>query len=464
MKWTALSVICLCLAAGTARAGIAPPEIPVIILSVWAFLSLTRVMGRDMPILEITFCVYVIQTVAAPWFSYNDPPSFPRYQMAIASGKYFQYSVPATCAFLLPLVIARSRLPFLTQILDYSAGSRVFSLGLVLTLLGFGFYAISSSVPESLRFVTFLGSELRYVGALYCYFSRHKQRRWVLFLVMGMTLVTALASAMFHQLLIWGAVLMSVVLAREFSKLRFSQRGVLLLAAFVIMVVLDSYKGSYREALRKSEDGSVITAIRTVASTESLEWDRIKEVGRVRLNQGWIISNVLGFIPSEQPFLGGESFWAAYLDALVPRFIREKRVAGGGRENFRRMTGLQISDNTSMGVGTLGEAYANFGPDGGIVAMFGFGIVFGGTYYLLCTRSKENVLILLWLPLIYSQTIKSETELAVVLNHLVKAIMFVGIAYPVLHQIVLGKHRRMSERGMPRREMSPVSAVPLKAR
>ena len=37
----------------------------------------------------------------------------------------------------------------------------------------------------------------------------------------------------------------------------------------------------------------------------------------------------------------------------------------GGRENFRKFTGLNISDGTSMGISIAGEGYANFGWAGG---------------------------------------------------------------------------------------------------
>lgn len=406
-----------------------------------------RGVGRDVPVLETTALVYPIQLLIAPWVSYHLPPDFLRYQMAVSESRYFTFAIPAVCSFLIPMHVARSRLPRLDQVMSFNAGPRVFTAGVIICLIGFGFSLITPYVPSSVGFVCFLGSELRFVGAMYCYFSRHRQRRWVLAAVLGLTFLSSLANAMFHQLLIWGVILVSLVLAREIRRPQLAIRVAVLVIGFLIMVTLESFKGSYREALRTQQQVSVIDAILEVASTTSLEPARLLDVLRVRLNQGWIVSNVLNHIPANAPYINGETFRAAFEDSLLPRFFFEKRVSAGGRDNFRRMTGLQISDNTSMGVSTIGESYANFGPDLGCLAMFGFGSLFAAGYSLFCKRSSRNVLFLLWLPLVFSQAIKAETELGVVLNHLVKAAIFALVMCPLLHQWLFGKATRSIEQG-----------------
>ncbi len=453
MNW---GFVCLVVAGGMGRLSLIPPEIPIFMVAAWGINLLLRGMGRDIPILETTVVVYVMQLLVGAWISYRVPPDFARYQMAVPESVYFSFAIPAVCAFLVPICVARRYLPRLDQVMTFEAGPAVFKAGVLICILGFGFLFVSRSAPVSLQFVCFLGSELRFVGALYCYFSRHRQRRWVLAAVLGLTIFSSLTTAMFHQLLIWGVILLSLVLAREFRRSPMGVRAAMLTAAFVAVIILESFKGSYREALRNQPNGSVFTAIRDVISTESLDQEKVLDVLRVRLNQGWIVSNVLRHIPAEAPYVYGETFQTAFTEAFIPRFLFTKQTVAGGRQNFRRMTGLQISDNTSMGVSPIGEAYGNFGTDIGILAMFGFGVFFASGYYFACKWARHNVLFLLWIPIIFSQAIKAETDLAVVLNHLVKAAMFAMVMFPLLQQALLGKARKSSEAGT-RRLNPPVT-------
>ncbi|MFN9036730.1 MAG: hypothetical protein ACK5YO_10575, partial [Planctomyces sp.] len=97
----------------------------------------------------------------------------------------------------------------------------------------------------------------------------------------------------------------------------------------------------------------------------------------------------------------------------------DKKTAGG-RENFRRFTGLEIADSTSMGISPLGEAYANFGSMGGIVLMAGFGGLFAASYAVAMRFTVTRPSFFFWMPVIFYQAIKAETEFAVVLNQLTK--------------------------------------------
>lgn len=78
-----------------------------------------------------------------------------------------------------------------------------------------------------------------------------------------------------------------------------------------------------------------------------------------------------------------------------------------------------------MGISILGEAYGNLGKDGAIVFMFGWGFFLACVNFFLFKHSNKNILLLAFIPLIYLQVFKAETELSVVLNHLTKSILVV---------------------------------------
>jgi hypothetical protein len=146
-----------------------------------------------------------------------------------------------------------------------------------------------------------------------------------------------------------------------------------------------------------------------------------------RLNQGWIISAIIDNVPQNEPYANGETIVEALSASFVPRFLAPEKKIAGGRENFERFTGLPLGQNTSMGTSVIGEAYANFGAFGSWVFMFFWGLFLAGIFNLLVRYGKKEPLIYVFLPLIFLQVVKAETELYVVLNHFLKSIVLVFV-------------------------------------
>src|SRR5690606_29433178 len=101
----------------------------------------------------------------------------------------------------------------------------------------------------------------------------------------------------------------------------------------------------------------------------------------------------------------------------------------GGQENFRKYTGLNLSDNTSMGLSIIGEFYANFGVAKGVLMMGVWGLLLVFVWKRLVFNSYKIPLLIFFLPLIFLQVVKAETELLVVLNHLIKSIIAVALFF-----------------------------------
>jgi hypothetical protein len=74
-----------------------------------------------------------------------------------------------------------------------------------------------------------------------------------------------------------------------------------------------------------------------------------------------------------------------------------------------------------MGISIIGEAYGNFKVMGGILFMGIWGFLLAKIWIFLLKKCLKTPLLLAFLPLIFLQVIKAETELVVVLNHLVKS-------------------------------------------
>ena len=131
------------------------------------------------------------------------------------------------------------------------------------------------------------------------------------------------------------------------------------------------------------------------------------------------------YTPRVQPHANGETVKDAVFASVLPRFLNPNKKMAGGVENFKKYTGLTLDDNTSMGMSLVGEAYANYGRLGGVFFLMIWGLFLGVFWIFLIKKVNKNVIILFFLPLIFYQVVKAETELVVVLNHLIKSTVLV---------------------------------------
>jgi hypothetical protein len=305
------------------------------------------------------------------------------------------------------------------------------------TLFGISLVAqtIAPSMPGGFSFLFHLCSQLRYVGALYFLFSNHKYR--YLFAA-GSILPLFFASAesgMFHDLILW-LMMLSTYWVSERSwglgkKLIFVAVGCI--CVFTIQVV----KQDYRQKLKAGKNPSLVGEMIGAISEERFLEDDVLSLATARLNQGWIISAVMRNVPQREPFAEGETIKTAFLVSLVPRILWEDKKGAGGQENFMRFTGLPIERGTSMGISPLGEAYANFGVEGGILFMAIFGVGFSLLYRFVARHVVKHPDLVFWIPLMFYQGIKAETEMIVVINQLIKGSVVVLVGYYGLRQILL---------------------------
>ena len=397
----------------------------VAVVSAVVFIEFIRKMDRGVPFVHLAAVVAVLQWLVGPLFGYESTLVFDRYQMYVSPDTYFSYALPATCCYLVGLLLLGTSVSP-APLLQMVNRRRFVVIGFSLIAVGNLAVAASSRISGNIEFVLYLVGNFRYVGALYLVFSLHQLR--IPFAVLAFTPLVAVSvnTAFFHDMLLWGAI----CFLYWFSTRRWGigQKSVLLAVAFFAVFSLQTVKHAYREQLRVDrESASLVNLLIDMMSPGGAGWEQASiENVLVRLNQGWIVSAVLYHVPAEQPFFGGETYVDAFKAALLPRFLAPDKRTADLRINFRRMTGLQILDTTSMGVSPLGEAYANFGIYGGSFALLCYGILLGGfvrATLLFCLRSPT---LILWLPVIFFAALKAETESLVVLNQLVKGSIIVA--------------------------------------
>lgn len=398
-------------------------------ISICSFFVVIKKMGKTIPVIDLMVTMAAFQWIVGPYIDYHNELTHYKYKMYVEEPVYMGFIVPAIIAFKLGTHTFRHHIN-LEEI-----GNRVTALlnekpSLPYLLIGVGVIAplLINILPPALRFVFFLLSNLKYVGVIYLLFSE-SPKRWLIFiLLLASTTIASIASGMFHDLLLW-AMLTFTFVARELQ-LSFSVKIAAAVVGMFMAVTIQSVKHEYRELTwRSGYQGNRTTLFINLSLNQWRTGGIVTPVSdqdiNVRLNQGWIISSIMNHMPEKEPHAGGSTIREALYASFVPRLLDPNKKMAGGQENFIKFTGQQLSEGTSMGISLAGEGFANYGRWGGILFMFLWGIFISWFWRKLEDWSNIFPTLLIWSPILFLQVVKAETELVVVLNHLIKASVLV---------------------------------------
>lgn len=390
----------------------------------WYLVSL----GEEIAVVPLAAFIASAQWILGPVISYRTGDPFSKYRMYVPEGEYMNFVVPALLGFIVAIGWIAPRIS-IQRLQVQILGSRLISERVVFGLISTGLLAdyFAGYSPSGLRFVFFLLGQFKYVGAIYLIVI-HSRYRWpVAGGVMLLTAISAAGEALFHDLILWLAMMLTFI-CYDF-RLKIWSKFLIIVVAVNVLVGLQTVKAEYRNLLDLNPEAAGLTTLisaigeATFSVTEKYE----DSTNSARLNQGWIISAVMAHTPNGEPFADGETIIGALKDSLLPRFLFDKRSVEVS-EYYRRFTGLSVGQATSFGVSIVGEAWANFGHLG-IGLMFAWGAIFGGVVRFIDWRSRLQPTFALWTPLIFVYAVKAETELAVAMNHIVKASIFVVMVY-----------------------------------
>ncbi len=403
----------------------------VLLLFLSAFFIFVTRLGKNLPILELMALIAAAQWGLGPLFAYNLPSTFTKYTMAVPLEIYFQNALPGIFAFLFFLI---GRKQNQKKSLRYQLKPLRPNVAYTLIVIGLLTPVISPFLPSALRFLYFLMSSLVYVGLL-VYYSNPLNRNRNVSLLLGLLwlLFQAAESGIFHTLILWGAIFFCFYRGYFQKNLarRLSFIGIAFTGIFFTQVIKSDFRSEIGQG--KGQLGVFVELILSKATggEELLDPEVLADLN-VRLNQGWIIARIYNHVPMHEPYANGETIKEAVVNAILPRLIFKDKKKAGGQENFERFTGEYLRNNTSMGISVLGEAFANFGKWGGTFFMAIYALVISSIYYRLIQLSKRFSLLIYLIPLVFLQVIKAETELYVVLNHLLKSLLLIFLLFPVI--------------------------------
>ncbi len=415
-------------------------------------------LDQGVPLLQLTALIAVLQWLLGPVLAYNNDYQYGKYQMYVDEARYFEYALPATTLYVVVMLAIGASIRQ-KELLGQLDRSNFVKIGFFLNFIALIASIAATRFGGGVQFALFLVSQARYVGAIYFLFSRHPLRLLLAAGSMAFLLIGALSVGMFHDLLLWMAVIFCYWFAQR--KWVLQTKIMSLLATGFLLFGIQVIKQDYRSQVARGERPSIVEMMVSYLSPSGRAWeDGAMANAIIRLNQGWIISAVLDHVPAEEPFADGATLREAVESALLPRLLAPNKKEAGGRENFMKFTGIEINRETSMGISPLGEAYANYGVFGGILLMMAFGAFFALLFKLSLRFVARRPAFFFWLPMLFYQSIKAETEFVVVLNQLSKGAVIAFALYYFTHLNFPVRFKQVVLRNVPtRRRNSPASSA-----
>ena len=423
-----------------------------IFITLHQFFLMFNAIGHAIPVRFLFGAFMCLQMLLGPVLAYNGLDQYQsiRYQMKISEAEYFQYVIPAVICFIIGLHINAGKLK--GEIVSENVLEEFIQQNkqLPYVFIGIGFIAsiISRFLPSSLVFVFVLLGGFKFVGAFMIIIGNQKLKPLPLILVFGSVISSSLGEAMFHDLLTW-IIFLGYVFAFKF-KPSINVKRLAVVGFIFTAVIIQQLKGDYREATwNRGEEGGLTAFSETYAANQKsgqlLKFEKLA-ASNVRINQGFIITNIMVTVPRLVPYADGEELYQILEAAFLPRFLAPDKLNAGDRDIFIKYSGIQIGKGTAMGLSSVGDAYINFGIFGGCIFMFFLGFLHNEVLKGFYRYSKYYPLLILFTPLVFYFPIRPDCELQTILGHLVKSVFLIFVIMQVWKNVFKVNTNEISDR------------------
>jgi len=401
-----------------------------IAITLHQFLLLFYSIGSVLPIRYIAGVLMCVQMLLGPSFAYNGLDAYQSnvYQMKIPEAEYFKYLIPAMILFIAGLHMSAGKLKgeVLNETEIKRFVDRAGNLPYMFIAIGFVSSIVSTYFSTELAFVFYLLSSFKFIGLFMLILGTKQLKTWVLVLVYGSVISTSLAEAMFHDLITW-LIMLGAVMAIKYKPAT-TFKAVVTFGFLILVVVIQQVKQDFRKEAWGGGGGnyeSFENVLSNKKEDNSLFSFESLANSNVRINQGFIVTNIMSNVPENVPFANGEELLQIIEAAFLPRFLAPNKLNAGDRTLFMKYSGMTIRKGTSMGLSSVGDAYVNFGVIGGCIFMFFLGLLFSKVLNGFHYYSKFYPILLLFTPMVFYYPIRPDCELQTSLGHLVKSCMLI---------------------------------------
>lgn len=398
-----------------------------LMLALYQFILLFYSFGSVIPVRYLLGSFMCLQMYVGPAFAYAGLDQYQRgfLKMQIPEGEYFFYVIPAVIFFIIGLHLRAGMLE--GEVVDEEKIKKYVSHNpnIPYIFIGIGFVSsiVSSFFGSEIGFVFYLLGGFKFVGAFLIILGSKRLKPIFLILVYGSVIASSLGNAMFHDLLTW-LIFLGAVFAIKY-KPTVTTKGLFAVGFILLAVLIQMVKGDYREATWSQGQEAGIETLQKIVEDkqEKKEFISMEKLGasNVRINQGFIVTNIMNTIPAKQPFAKGEQLMQIIEAAVMPRILAPNKLNAGDREFFMKYSGMRIAKGTSMGLSSVGDAYVNFGIFGGWIFMFIYGLLFSEILKSFKYFGKSFPILILFTSLVFYYPIRPDCELQTILGHLVKS-------------------------------------------
>ena len=406
-------------------------------LSFYAVSVLVSQLGHRLLIIEIINAVACVEVLLVPVLFYTISPG----SMPLESDAYFTYALPATAAMTIGLGhfnrrTEKEHLAYFDTIRGYLTGHS--AIGLWMLAIGVVSIGVLNVAPLAIKNIANLFVSLLYTGVLYTIFSDFKYKLLAVAIALFALSYQAVQTGTFGELVGWMALFFVFWLAGKSRRTSGLWKLVVIGGGLATMILVQSVKLEYRANTwgartneRKGDAQLMLTLLADrLQRPETLLDPVFLFASTARFNQGYFIGHTMAFVPESEPYANGDVF--KYLLApLIPRIIWPDKPVTGGRDNIRRFTPIQLTENTSVDLSPMGEAYANFGSLGGVFYMLLYGLLFGGVFYQILSVALTKPTLILWIPKLFIGCLTKETDLYAEWGSLIHGLIFVFVFYKI---------------------------------
>ncbi|HCL82708.1 MAG TPA: hypothetical protein DIC22_01980 [Chitinophagaceae bacterium] len=449
-------------------------EISIFLIIITIFAILDKLgkglVLRELVVLHTIFICLVMPSVGYGVYNHDNYLAriFYRY-MLVPENVYFGFTLPAVCAFSISMCYPITKkdaildegnsFKNLLRLVRNELIKRT-NTGIIIVATGVMTFFFIGLVPESVKFVVTLLFFSSFAGILYIYYSPPMPSKNILLVLFALFIMgLAVQSGVFTVVVYMGITLFSFLfLGRKFAL--WKKLLVFVIGVFILFIV-QNVKTAYRDVTWRDNVVDNKTSLFVDIAIDKLgNIDKLIDVDGffpvyMRTNQGYNISVVMRRIPAQQEFDDGSHLLATAASALVPRFLWPDKPQAGGKESMKYYAGFSI-EGWSTNVSPLGEAYASFGPVGGIFYMFVLGLFIRWVYKRVFVIAQKLPLLVLWMPVLFYQvTYSMETDSLQIFNSLLKGAFFLWLLYKLVPAWFGNVVKQSNARGSFRRRQVP---------
>ncbi len=384
-------------------------------------------IGYVIPVRYLLGAFMCVQFFIGPTLAYNgmDAYQYYHYRMRIPEGDYFTYAIPAVMSFIFGLHLFAGKLN--GEIVDEKQVAQFVRQHpeLPYWFIGIGFVAsiISVFFASDLAFVFYLLGSFKFIGLFLLVIGSSELKLLPLVVVISSIVVSSLGDGMFHDLLTWIIFIGSVFAIRY--KFDFNVKLIACSVFVLLAVTIQLLKGSYRSATGSGREEAGVETFSKLYGEQNKDNSMFSfesmAPASVRINQGFIITNIMRVVPAYVPFSNGEEMYQVFEAGILPRILAPNKLRAGDRTIFMKYSGLKIQAGTSMGLSSLGDAYLNFGITGGCIFMLFLGLMYSYILTIFYKQSKKYPVLILFTALVFYYPIRPDCELQTILGHLFKS-------------------------------------------